>query len=54
VSLVRVFHGLTGIFLSRLVILFAVMRRGNTVRVRGQIMVLRRSLVPVLGHAHFS
>jgi hypothetical protein len=54
VSLDGVFHGLTGILMSRLVIFFAVMRRGNSVRVRGQIMVLRRSLVRVFGHARFS
>ncbi len=54
ISLGGVFHGLPGKFVPGLMVFFAVVRRGNTVCVRGEIVVLRGFLVRVFWHILFS
>ena len=50
VSFGGVFQGLPGMLLSGLMIFLTVVRRGNTVCVRGEIVELRGSLVHVFWH----
>ena len=46
----RIFHRLFGEFVTRQVIFLAVMRRGNTVGVRGEIVKFRGSLMRIFWH----
>ena len=50
IGLGRMFHGLLGVFVSGLVIFLTVMRGGNTVSVRGQLVHLGGSLMPITLH----
>jgi hypothetical protein len=45
-----VFHGLLGVLVARLMIFLAVVRGGDAMRVRGQLVKFRCSNVPVSGH----
>jgi len=49
-SVGRVFHRLLGMFVTRLMILFAMMRRGSTVSVCGKLVELRGSLMRIVWH----
>ena len=44
------FQGLPGMFVPGLMIFFSVVRRGNTVRLRGKIVHLRGSIMFVFWH----
>jgi hypothetical protein len=44
-GLIGMFHGLLGMLMSRLVIFFAVMYSGGTVRMGGQVVKLSRPLM---------
>ena len=46
----RVFHRLLGMFVARLMILFAMMRRGSTVSVCGKFVEFRGSLMRIVWH----
>jgi hypothetical protein len=50
VGLVGVFHGLAGMFIACEVILFAVVYRGGTVRMRGHFVEFGSSLMRIVGH----
>ena len=54
VSLGGVFQGLPGILVPSHMIFFAVVRRGNTMCVRGEIVELRGSLMHVFWHIFVS
>ena len=45
-----VFHRLLGMFVARLMIPFAMMRRGSTVSVSGKLVELRGSLMRIVWH----
>ena len=49
-SVGRVFHRLLGMFVTRLMILFAMMRRGSTVSVSRKFVKLRGSLMRIVWH----
>lgn len=49
-SFISMFQCLFGMFVSSLVIFFPVVRRGSTVRVCGEFVVLRSSSVRVIWH----
>ena len=49
-SVGRVFHRLLGMFVTRLMILFAMMRRGSTVSVSRELVELRGSLMRIVWH----
>jgi hypothetical protein len=48
--LLGMFHGLPGVFMPGLVVFFPVMRGGGAMRVRGEFVEFRSSLVRVIWH----
>ena len=49
--LIGIFHGLLGMLVPSLVIFFPMVRGGSTVRVCGEFVELRSSLVRVIWHS---
>jgi hypothetical protein len=52
-SFIGMFHGLPGMLLAGLVIFFSVMHGGSTVRVGGELVKFRSSLVRISWHSVF-